>query len=193
MSRTESDKREPGALQVAEPPVAPAVPESPPESLDKVRDILFGGQMRAVESRLQGIEERLRQENEALRAEFARQIESLDAFIRSEIQILNERLATERHKRAEEIKSLSAELKEAIRALEKRHLRLEETANLADAALRDQLLMMGERLASELGRSHQALDVAKTDRTVLAGLLTDMAARLSGAPASRPEMNGPRS
>jgi hypothetical protein len=53
--------------------------------------------------------------------------------------------------------------------------------------------MMGERLASELGRSHQALDVAKTDRTVLAGLLTEMAARLSGAPASRPETNGPRS
>jgi len=72
-------------------------------------------------------------------------------------------------------------------------VRLEETANLADAALRDQLLMMGERLASELGRSHQALDVAKADRTVLAGLLTDMAARLSGAPASRPETNGPRS
>ena len=72
-------------------------------------------------------------------------------------------------------------------------MRLEESANLADATLRDQLLLMGEQLTSELSRSHQALDSAKTDRTALAGLLTDMAARLSGAPASAPGKNGPRS
>jgi hypothetical protein len=193
MARTESDKRKSGGLQVAEPPAPSPVPETQPESLDKVRDILFGGQMRAVESRLQGIEERLRQENEVLRADFARQVESLDTFIRSEVQILNERLAAERTKRTEELKSLAAEVKEAIRALEKRHVKLEESANLADAALRDQLLMMGEQLTTELTRSHQALDSAKTDRTALAGLLTDMAARLGAAPASPPGKNGPRS
>jgi len=193
MARTESDKRKSGGLQVAEPPAPSPVPDTQPESLDKVRDILFGGQMRAVENRLQGIEERLRQENEVLRADFTRQVESLDTFIRSEIQILNERLAAERTKRTEELKSLAAEVKEAIRALEKRHVKLEESANLADAALRDQLLMMGEQLTTELTRSHQALDSAKTDRTALAGLLTDLAARLGGAPASPPGKNGPRS
>jgi len=193
MARTESDKRKSGGVQVAEPPAPSTVPDVQPESLDKVRDILFGGQMRAVESRLQGIEERLRQENEVLRADFARQVESLDTFIRSEVQILNERLAAERTKRTEELKSLAAEVKEAIRALEKRHVKLEESANLADAALRDQLLMMGEQLTTELTRSHQALDSAKTDRTALAGLLTDMAARLGGASASPPGKNGPRS
>ncbi len=193
MARTESEKRKSGGVQVAEPPAPSPVPDVQPESLDKVRDILFGGQMRAVESRLQGIEERLRQENEVLRADFARQVESLDTFIRSEVQILNERLAAERTKRTEELKSLAAEVKEAIRALEKRHVKLEESANLADAALRDQLLMMGEQLTTELTRSHQALDSAKTDRTALAGLLTDMAARLGGAPASPPGKNGPRS
>jgi len=193
MARTESEKRKSGGVQVAEPPAPSPVPDVQPESLDKVRDILFGGQMRAVESRLQGIEERLRQENEVLRADFARQVESLDTFIRSEVQILNERLAAERTKRTEELKSLAAEVKEAIRALEKRHVKLEESANLADAALRDQLLMMGEQLTTELTRSHQALDSAKTDRTALAGLLTDMAARLGGASASPPGKNGPRS
>ena len=193
MASTESDKRKSGGLEVAEPPAPPSVPDAQPESLDKVRDILFGGQMRAVESRLQGIEERFRQENDSLRADFARQIESVDGFIRSEIQILNERLAAERTKRGEELKSLGSEIKEAIRALEKRHVKLEESANLADAALRDQLLLMGEQLTAELTRSHQALDSAKTDRTALAGLLTDMAARLSGTPASHAGKNGPRS
>ncbi len=193
MTRTESDKRKSGGLQVAEPPAPAPVSDVQPESLDKVRDILFGGQMRAVETRLQGIEERLRQENEVLRADLARTTESLDAFIRSEIQILSERLVAERTKRTEELKALGAEIKEALRALEKRHVKLEESANLADAGIRDQLLMMGEQLTAELARSHQSLDSAKTDRTALAGLLTDMAARLGAAPAASPGKNGPRS
>ena len=204
MSRTESDKRDPGALQVAEPPVPPPSAESPPESLDKVRDILFGGQMRAVETRLQGLEERLRREHELLRTDFAKQTESLDAFIRSEVHILGERLAAERTKRGEELKSLAAEIKETIRSLEKRHVQLEDAANLADAGLRDQLLLqsttaaaelakMGERLGAELKRSHAELSSAKTDRTALAGLLTDMAARIAGTPAATPGKNGPRS
>jgi hypothetical protein len=204
MPRTEPDKRKSGGLQVAEPPAAPAAADAQPESLDKVRDILFGGQMRAVETRLQGLEERLRREHETLRADFAKQTESLDAFIRSEVHLLGERLTAERTKRGDEIKSLAAEIKEAIRALEKRHVKLEEATNLADAGLRDQLLLqstaaaaelarMGERLGAELTRSHQALDTAKTDRTALAGLLTDLAGRLAGTPATPPGKNGPRS
>ena len=201
MPRTEPDKRSSGGVQVAEPQ---------PESLDKVRDILFGSQMRAVDTRLQGLEERLREEHESLRADFAKQVESLDGFIRSEVQTLTERLAAERAKRTEEMKALAAEIKEAIRALEKRHVRLEETANMADAALRDQLLLqsttaaaelgkLGERLGAELKRSHAELASAKTDRTTLASLLTDMAGRLTGGPAggagagAAAGKNGPRS
>ena len=41
----------------------------PPESLDKVRDILFGGQMRAVDGRLQALEEHLLHEQTQLRAD----------------------------------------------------------------------------------------------------------------------------
>ena len=143
MARNEIDKRKSGGTQVAEP----VADEAQPESLDKVRDILFGGQMRAVETRLQGLEERLRREHEALGADFARQVESLDAFIRSETQALGERLAAERTKRGEEIKALAAEIKETIRALERRHVKLEEAANLADASLRDQLLLQSKAAA----------------------------------------------
>ena len=202
MSKTEADKRKSGGAQVAK---SPAV-DAPPESLDKVRDILFGGQMRAVESRLQGMEERLRQEHDTLRAEVGKQAKSLDTLIRAEVQALSERLAAERAKRTEELKSLAAEIKEAIRALEKRHVKLEEAANMADAALRDQLFLqsteaaaalakLGERLTAELGRSHQELQSTKTDRATLAALLTDVASRLGGAqgPAASPGKNGPRS
>jgi hypothetical protein len=208
MPRNDHDKRKSGGLLVADAPApAPApTPEPQPESLDKVRDILFGGQMRAVESRLQGLEERLRGEHEALRADFVKQVESLDAFIRSEVQLLGERLAAERAKRTEELKSLAAEIKEAIRALEKRHVKLEEATNLADAGLRDQLLLqaeraaaelsrMGEQLTAELKRSHHELKSTKTDSAVLSGFLSELAARVGGGGSgggAAPAKNGPR-
>jgi hypothetical protein len=196
MARNSGDRGKSGGVEVADPPVA----EAQPESLDKVRDILFGGQMRAVESRLHGLEERLRSEADAMRADFAKQVESLDGFIRSEVQLLGERLAAERSKRTEELKSLAAEIKEALRALEKRHVRLEEATNMADAALRDQLLLqskaasteltrLGERLTAELKRSHHELKSTKTDSAALAGFLSELAARVGGTPGGK---NGPR-
>jgi hypothetical protein len=196
MARNSGERGKSGGVEVADPPVA----EAQPESLDKVRDILFGGQMRAVESRLHGLEERLRSEHDAMRSEFAKQVESLDGFIRSEVQLLGERLAAERTKRTEELKSLAAEIKEALRGLEKRHVQLEEATNMADAGLRDQLLLqsnaasieltkLGERLAAELKRSHDELESTKTDSAALAGFLSELAARVRGA---SPGKNGPR-
>jgi hypothetical protein len=206
MPRSDHDKRRSGGLVVADAP-APAPPpastaEAQPESLDKVRDILFGGQMRAVDSRLQGLEERLRSDHEALRADFVKQVESLDAFIRSEIQLLGERLAGERAKRTEELKSLAAEIKDTIRALEKRHVKLEEATNLADAGLRDQLLLqaerasaeltrLGEKLTAELKRSHHELKSTKPDAAALSGLLSELAARV-GSLVAPPAKNSPR-
>jgi len=183
MARNGSDKRKAGGVDTADPLGA----ETQPESLDKVRDILFGSQMRAVEGRLQGLEERLRGEHEALKADFGRQLESLDALIRGEAKALGERLAAERSKRTEELKSLAAELKEAIRALEKRHVKLEETTNMADAGLRDQLLMQAKAAAAELAE----LRSSKTDSAALSTLLSELAARVGGAPAAA--KNGPRS
>ena len=86
---------------------------------------------------------------------------------------------------------MSAELKEALRGLEKRHSKLEETASLADADLRDQILQQGaalsadiarlaERAAAELDRSVTGLQSAKLDTASLVSVLNDMAGRLGG-------------
>lgn len=203
MPKNDHDKRKSGGVLIADAPAPAATTDAAqPESLDKVRDILFGGQMRAVDSRLQGLEERLRSDHDALRADFVKQVESLDAFIRSEVQLLGERLAAERAKRTEELKSLAAEIKDTIRALEKRHVKLEEATNLADAGLRDQLLIqaerasteltrLGEKLTAELKRSHHELKSTKPDSAALSGLLSELAARV-GSLAAPPAKNGPR-
>jgi hypothetical protein len=195
MATTHIDRKKAGGgTQLAEPPAAET-----PESLDKVRDILFGGQMRAVETRIQGLEERLLREQQALRADLGRQLGELETFTRKELQELLDRIAAERQKRSEELKALGAELREAIRGIEKRHMKLEEASNLADAGLRDQLLLqakatsaelgkLSDRLTAEMQRSYQELKTSKTDSAALATLFTDLASRLGGAP----EKNGRR-
>lgn len=165
--------------------------EPPPESLDKVRDILFGGQMRAVESRLQGLESRLLRGQEALRSEFTKQLGALDGTLQKEVQSLGERLGAERAKRTDELKALGAELKDSLRSLEKRHVKLEEMTGTADADLREGILQQGkvvsaeivrlsERLSTELTRSVQELKAEKASLAALATLFSDMSSRLSG-------------
>jgi DNA anti-recombination protein RmuC len=189
MARTESQKR-----IAAEPQPVDLTPTSDaaPESLDKVRDILFGGQMRAVEGRLQTLEERLLGEQEVMRAEFAKRIAAVAEEAQSRLQSLGEQLAAERARRAEELKALGGELRDALRTLERRHAKLEELTGTADAELRDSVLehsrattaqieRLSQRLTAELSREVQGLRHDKADVASLVGIFTDMAGRLGGA------------
>ncbi len=166
-----------------------------PESIDQVRDLLFGGQMRMVDSRIQSLDERLLHETSALRTEFERQIGDLDGSIKKELARHAERLASERTKRVEDLKALNAELREALKALERRHQSLEETAGLADAELRDHLVKnaasfstemarTSERITSELQRITTQLQSEKLDSAAIAAGLTDLAAKLTGGQTS---------
>ena len=191
---------------MAGPAHDPAPAESVPESLDKVRDILFGGQMRAVESRLQGLESRLLQAQDSLRSEFTRQIDTLDGTVQKEVQSLADRLTAERAKRTEELKALAAELKEALSALEQRHLRLEANSGMADAELREGILQhskavaedigrLSERLTGELNRSVADLKADKASLSSLSALFSDLSARLAAGPgngAGEGKPNAPR-
>lgn len=195
MARTESQRTENGRRNAASARPAPADMPQPadttPESLDKVRDILFGGQMRAVESRLQGLEERLMREQGAMRSEFAKQLADVDTAAKRDLHALGERLSAERAKRIEELKALSAELRDAVRALEKRHVKLEELTGLADAEIRDQILQqsraitaeierLSQRVSADLNREVTSLRTDKADVAAMAGIFSDMAARLTG-------------
>jgi uncharacterized protein YPO0396 len=166
------------------------MPESAPESLDQVRDILFGGQMRMVDARLQGLEARLQQEQASMRAEFNREFAELDSNMKKGIAQLNDRLAAERTKRAEDLKALSTDMKELVKNLERRHQALEEAASQADAELRDHLLKQSaaqsadlaktaDRLSMQLELMATALQTEKLDTAALAAGLTDLASRLT--------------
>ena len=171
-----------------------------PESLDQVRDILFGGQMRMVDSRLQGLEARMQQEQASMRAEFTRELSNLDDAMKRGVVQLNDQLSKERSKRAEDLKALSADMRELVKGLERRHQALEEAASQADADLRDHLVRQSaqqsadlartaERLSNTLDQVSTKLQNEKLDTSAIAAGLTDFVSRLTsnGYSAAKPK------
>ena len=164
--------------------------DSPPGSLEQVRDILFGGQMRMVDARLHGLEARMQQEQLSLRTDFQREVTVLEESVKKSVTELGERLADERAKRAEDLKVLSSDLKELVKNLERRHQSLEEAASQADAELRDHLFTQGasqsaelaktaDRLSRQLDEFASSLRAEKLDTSALASGLTDLVNRLT--------------
>lgn len=172
-------------------------PTAPPESLDQVRDILFGGQMRMVDARLQGLESRMQQEQASMRAEFSRELAEIDATLNRNVAQLNEQLTAERAKRADDLKALSGDMRELVKSLERRHQALEEAASQADADLRDHLVRQSaqqtadlaktaERLSTQLDAVSTKLTADKLDTSALATGLTDLVSRLTSTGYNAP-------
>ena len=162
------------------------------ESIDQVRDLLFGSQMRMVDARIQSLDDRLNQETSSLRADFDRRLTDLDGTIRNELVQHANRLDSERAKRVEELKALGTELRELLKSLDDRHRTFAQAAGQADAELRDHLMSQsatftaelaktGERLSAELDRITNGLRADKLDVAALVAGLTDLAGRLGGA------------
>jgi hypothetical protein len=70
------------------------------ESIDQVRDLLFGAQLRSVDARIQSLEERMRAEAAAIRAEMRESVSTLDARISSELSRLTSQLQSDKMDRS---------------------------------------------------------------------------------------------
>ncbi len=180
----------PARRPAAETPAA-AVAGPGAESLDKVRDILFGAQMRDADRRFQRLEERLVKDQTDIREESRKRLETLEQFMRGEVQSIMDRLKTEQSQRGDAIKELAQEMREAGKAADKRHAELEDKIATAQRdlrqamldqtkALRDEMRASQQDIASALERSLDELRSEKADRSALAELFSEMAMRLSG-------------
>lgn len=159
------------------------------ENLDKVRDILFGSQMRDNERRFGQLEERLSREASDVRDETRKRLESLEVYVRKELQSVLERLKGEQGQRGEAIKEIAQELKELTKATQQRGNELQEqtaeTQRLLrqealdqSKSMRDELQQSRADASAELDRTAGELRTQKLDRAALADLLAEMAARL---------------
>ena len=165
-------------------------------SIDQIRDIIFGSQMKEYERRFQRLEERSQQRIEELHAEVGKRLEAIEALVRREIDAQGERLKSEQSARSDAVTALSNEIGDAIRALSKSiEAQAEKQAHDAHD-LRQQLMDLSKGLSEEIrqkhGESSQRLDQAvrelddgKVARKALSEILLDMAARLSDELAAK--------
>lgn len=168
-------------------------------NLEKIRDILFGAQVHDFEKRFTRLEERLMKETSDARAETRKRFEALESFIKKEIESLGERLKAEHEERSEAGKEISRELRDTARNLDKRIAQLDELTTKNQRELRQQVLDQSKALTEEirlrnrettttLTKEITELRTAKADRAALAGMLTDVAVRLTNdlkAPAKQ--------
>ena len=159
-------------------------------NIDKIRDILFGGQMRDYERRFARLEERVAKEAADLRDDTRRRFETLEAFIKQELQALGERLQSEQRARDEAVQNASRTLEETRQSLERKLAQFDEQSSRGQRDLRQQLLDQSKGLSDEIRQRHDELraiierEVAalgndKTDRAALAGLFSEVALRLT--------------
>jgi methyl-accepting chemotaxis protein len=160
-------------------------------NVDKIRDILFGSQMRDYDKRFARLEERLAKAADALRDDLKKRFDSLESFVQQEVESLHQRLKTEKSERLETLKELTRETRDSSKMLENRLSQLDEHLVAAQGDLRARILDQSKALLNEIQKSHSEMESSlereaetlrndKTDRATLADLLTEMALRLRG-------------
>jgi DNA repair exonuclease SbcCD ATPase subunit len=158
-------------------------------NVDKIRDILFGSQMRDYDKRFVRLEERLAKAADALRDDLKKRFDSLESFVQGEVESLHQRLKAEKSERVDSLKELTRETRDSSKTLESRLSQLDEHLTSAQGDLRTRILDQSKTLSSEIRKAHTEMETAlereaetlrneKTDRAALADLLTEMALRL---------------
>jgi hypothetical protein len=160
-------------------------------NLDKVRDLIFGGQMRDYDRKFARLEERLAKETADLRDEVRKRLAALEAYMKTEVESLSERLRVEQDGRTSADKDLGRELRDTGQQLDQRISQLDDLVARGLRDLRQQLHAQHQELGDDirsrvedvlvrLAHDAQELRSDKTDRKALAALLTEMAIRLNG-------------
>ena len=160
-------------------------------NLEKVRDLLFGGQMRDYDRKFARLEERLSKETAELRDEVRKRLAALEAYVKAEIESLSDRLRAEQDARAGAVKDLGRELRDTSQHFEEKTSQIDDLVARTHRELRQQLHAQHQELGddirqrvedvlSRLAREAHELRTDKADRSALAALLTEMAMRLTG-------------
>jgi uncharacterized protein YaaN involved in tellurite resistance len=182
------------------------LPEDGSGNVDKIRDILFGTHIRDYESRFKRLEENLVRESAEIREMTRQRLDALEEYIKKEFESQTQRLKSERDERTANVEQQERELRDLSQNLSRRLTEANDLAAETSRSIRAEILSRSNSLLQELQNRHQEasttldrhvseLKDAKTDRATLAGLLNEMAMRLTGefklpAPNSSPAPGG---
>jgi len=147
-------------------------------NLAQIRDILFGEQDRAYTDRFATLEAELQQRATELQNSIENRFTEMETLVKSNMNELSNRLVTEQQERNNSLDNLSDELSSLSRTIEDKLNHLDDQLHVFDSALRKSLLEESQKLSAALEQQVAGLNSAKTDRTSLAKMFSELASRL---------------
>lgn len=164
-------------------------PDNAAGNVDKIREILFGGQMRDYEQRFAELEKRLTKKIETITGNFEKRLERLQTQTKREVGKLSEQVKDERKARREEGSQQARDMKGLAEQVETWAVELEEQIESETELMRglmkeqvEELNALIDQAHGELSKSFSAeareLADSRVARDDLATILTDVAARL---------------
>ena len=154
---------------------APLERESEASDIDKLREVLFGNQLRDHDRRYARLEERIQCELTGLRNDLCRRIETLEQHLRSELSAASERQQQEAQDRQAAVSRLTGDLLKAERELRSASLDLSKE-------LLAEIQHVHELVSAEVAADVRLLEDGKVDRTQLASLFGELVMRLNVGP-----------
>lgn len=149
------------------------------QSVDKIRDILFGTHIRDYELRFTRLEETIARESADMRESTRRRLDDLEAYVKRELEALDSRFRGERDERGAADDGLSKRITETTDSLNNAQRDLRREALDQSNTLRKELRELNERISELLEKRVGELRHAKTDRAALAGMFNELALRLT--------------
>jgi len=161
------------------------------DNVDQIREIIFGGQMRDYETRFEALSQHLRDSAKNLRDDFDLKLASLDKALAKEGDKNSDRFKKESAERGSHLDQLRQEVAQLRNDNDSRMGGLDdliekETRTLLSEVhetrndLLNRLNEQVDALQARLDDENRRLDERKVSREELAGLLNEVAMRLTG-------------
>lgn len=125
------------------------------ETIEKVRDLLFGAQMRALDDRINILENRLLVEMSDLRGEVGKRMESVEEAVKKEFRELGDRIEAERDSRIEASAQLQNGVRENAEALEDRTGLLGSRVEEVAKDIREEIAAETESITNRMTAKHK--------------------------------------
>jgi len=166
------------------------------DNIEKIREILFGAQMRRYEERFLGLKERITAEVADLRQDIGRRLTAVEDHVEQELSSLGARLQAEQEEQSETLRSISREVQEKSGFYKKKIKQLADQIAKSHRDGRRQLMAETQRISEDVRKKQEEtltmldeavrkLNAEAVDRPTLSRLFQEMAIRLDADLADR--------
>ena len=160
------------------------------DNVDKIRDILFGNQIKDFEYKFRQLQEQINKELNDLKDDSIMRFDSLENFVKSEFESLNLRLEGEQRMRISDIDESAEKFETRIKKVSHALSEQERQSNDKARELRQLLLDQSKELFDKMNQKQlddremlisfrNELDAGKVDRSALSSLFTNLALQVS--------------